>query len=52
MRWQNFERCFELFDGNDDAAVQAARERWKNYKEAGHITTYWQQGERGWEQKA
>ena len=47
-----YERCFELFDGNDDMAVQAARQRWKSYKEAGHAVTYWQQGERGWEQKA
>jgi len=49
----DFERCFELFDGHDDGAVQAARERWKAYKEAGHGVTYWQQNDRGaWEQKA
>lgn len=48
-----FERCFELFDGNDDATVALARERWATYKEAGHKLTYWQQTERGgWEQKA
>lgn len=48
----DFERCFELFDGNDEAAVDAARQRWKAYKEAGHDLTYWQQTERGgWEQK-
>ena len=48
----DFERCFELFDGHDDDAVAAARERWKAYKDAGHELAYWQQGERGWEKKA
>jgi len=49
----DYERCFELFDGHNDEAVGAARERWKAYKEAGHSLTYWQQNERGgWEKKA
>ncbi len=49
----DFERCFEMFDGEDEAIVAAARERWAKYKEAGHSLTYWQQTERGgWEQKA
>ncbi|MCB2102670.1 MAG: DNA polymerase III subunit chi [Rhodobacterales bacterium] len=49
----DFERCFELFDGNDPAAVQAARDRWSACKAAGHDLTYWQQTERGgWERKA
>ncbi len=48
----DFARCFELFDGNDDEAVSAARTRWKAYLDSGHTLTYWQQGERGgWEQK-
>ena len=48
----DFERCFELFDGNDVRAVEAARDRWKAYKEAGHDLTYWQQTDRGgWERK-
>ena len=47
-----FERCFDLFDGNDPAAVAAARERWKAWKAAGHSVTYWQQSETGaWERK-
>jgi DNA polymerase-3 subunit chi len=47
-----YERCFNLFDGNDAAAVQAARERWKTYKDAGHTLTYWQQTDAGgWEKK-
>lgn len=48
-----FERCFELLDGNDPAAVGAARLRWKAYEEAGHEVAYWQQDARGkWERKA
>ena len=47
-----FERCLELFDGRDQQAVEAARARWRTYKEAGHTLTYWQQTERGgWERK-
>ncbi len=48
-----YERCFELFDGNDGAQVAAARERWKAYRQAGHSLKYLQQTERGaWEEKA
>jgi len=48
-----FERCFDLFDGNDEAALAAARQRWKQRKEFGHVVTYWQQTDHGgWEQKA
>ena len=47
-----FERVFDLFDGADPAAVQAARQRWTAGKAAGHTVTYWLQGERGWEKKA
>ncbi|WP_158044553.1 DNA polymerase III subunit chi [Skermanella pratensis] len=43
----------EMFDGNDYDAVQAARRRWKQYKDDGHALTYWQQTDRGgWEKKA
>jgi len=44
--------CCELFDGSDDEAVAGARQRWTEYKAAGHAITYWQQGERGWEKRA
>jgi DNA polymerase III subunit chi len=47
-----FERCLDLFDGNDDDAVRAARERWRRRREAGHRLVYWQQGERGGWRKA
>jgi len=48
----DYQLCVELFDGNDEAAVQTARARWKDYKDAGHTLTYWQQSAAGrWEQK-
>lgn len=47
-----YDRVFDLFDGKDEAQVQAARERWRVAKKAGNVLTYWQQGERGWEKKA
>lgn len=47
-----FERGFDLFDGNDPAAVDAARRRWSAVKAEGHVPAYWQQGARGWERKA
>jgi len=51
-RLGDFDRVFDLFDGTDEAALAAARERWKSARAAGHALTYWQQGERGWEKKA
>jgi DNA polymerase III subunit chi len=49
----SYDRVLDLFDGNDDTAVQAARERWKTWKAAGHALVYYQQTERGgWEEKA
>jgi len=48
----SYERCFDLFDGNDPDAVTAARARWKARQSAGHKLRYWQQTERGgWEEK-
>jgi DNA polymerase III subunit chi len=47
----DFARCADLFDGNDDAAVAAARERWRRAQAAGHALTYWQQTAAGWEKK-
>ncbi|EME70226.1 DNA polymerase III subunit chi [Paramagnetospirillum caucaseum] len=48
-----FQRCLDLFDGNDSEAVEKARERWKRWKAAGHQLVYYQQTERGgWEEKA
>lgn len=49
---QSFEIACEVFDGNDEAALAAAREKWKIYKAAGHQLSYWQQGEQGWSKEA
>jgi DNA polymerase-3 subunit chi len=47
-----YERVFDLFDGADEAAVQAARRRWAAARTEGHALAYWQQTGRGWERKA
>ena len=47
----DYRRCLDIFDASE-ASVAAARERWKRAKAAGHTVTYWQQTEKGWEQKA
>ncbi len=44
-------RVFDLFDGQDEAAVAAARRRWTAAKALGAGLAYWQQGERGWVKK-
>jgi DNA polymerase-3 subunit chi len=49
---EGFARVFDLFDGGNEAAVAAARQRWATAKAAGDTLTYWQQTERGWEKKA
>lgn len=50
-RLADFDRIFDLFDGNNEAAVAAARQRWRLAKAAGHALTYWQQGATRWEKK-
>jgi DNA polymerase-3 subunit chi len=47
-----YDRVFDLFDGADEAAVQAARRRWTTARAAGHALAYWQQTVRGWERRA
>jgi DNA polymerase III subunit chi len=51
-RADEYVRVCEVFDGNNEDAVTAARTRWKTYKAAGHEVSYWQQGERGWMKEA
>ena len=49
---EEFERCAVLFDGNDEAAVAAARGQWSSLKESGHDLTYRQQTDEGrWEKR-
>jgi DNA polymerase-3 subunit chi len=52
VRADRFDRVFAMFDGNDAAAVESARERWRAAREAGHTLVYWQQTETGWQKKA
>jgi DNA polymerase-3 subunit chi len=51
-RPEDFERRAVQFDGNDEAALAAARAQWADLKNAGHDLTYWQQTDEGrWEKK-
>jgi DNA polymerase-3 subunit chi len=45
----DYTRIFDLFDGNDKAALIAARARWTAAKAAGHGVAYWKQSAGGWE---
>ncbi|MBM3488218.1 MAG: DNA polymerase III subunit chi [Alphaproteobacteria bacterium] len=48
-----FARCLDLFDGRDEVAVAAARDRWRACRDAGHGVLYWLQNDRGgWEKRA
>lgn len=42
----------EVFDGNDEEALAAARARWKALKDGGHELAYWRQTETGGWEKA
>lgn len=47
-----FDRCLEMFDGRDDAALAAARAHWKAYKDQGFALTYLRQtAAGGWEKQ-
>lgn len=53
LQLEAYARILDMFDGRSDEAVGKARERWQNYKEAGHMVSYFQQSAQGaWEQKA
>ncbi len=48
-----FARVLDLFDGRDEAALKAARGRWKALKKTGAALSYWTQTEAGrWEKRA
>lgn len=50
---EQFDKVLDLFDGQDEAEVSAARARWKDYRDKGCALTYLQQSEAGkWEEKA
>lgn len=46
------ERVCVLFDGNDDQAVQHARDQWKMLTQAGCSAQYWSEESGRWEKKA
>jgi len=49
----SYQRIVLLFDGDDEDAVKAARERWTEAKAQGFEATYWQTDENGrWQRKA
>lgn len=49
----SYERAIFLFDGHDQAELEAARAHWKRLKGEGHRLTYWQQtGDGRWTKKA
>ncbi|MEQ8735187.1 MAG: DNA polymerase III subunit chi [Rhodospirillaceae bacterium] len=49
----SYERCLDMFDGNDEDAVSLARNRWQEARGSGYELHYWQQTEQGgWEEKA
>jgi len=50
-RLDAFRRCCDIFDGNDEAAVAAARQRWKAAKAAGHQLVYWEQSDGKWQKR-
>ncbi len=53
QEFEAFRRVLDVFDGNDEDQVVAARHRWRRYKDGGHSLIYWQQKPTGgWEKKA
>ena len=50
---EGYERCFIIFDGRNEQALQQARERWRTLKTAKANLAYWKQTDEGrWEKAA
>ena len=49
---EEYRRVCDMFDGNDETAVEDARRRWREAKLAGHTLTYWEQTGAGWVKRA
>jgi DNA polymerase-3 subunit chi len=48
----SFERACLMFDGRDPAALESARSRWKQTKDAGLMASYWKESAAGrWEKQ-
>lgn len=49
----DWKMAIDFIDGGDEAAVAAARARWRAWQKAGHELTYWTQGaDGGWTKSA
>ena len=48
---EGYDRVIDMFNGQDNASLTAARERWKGYNNDGAELKYYQQTEKGWEEK-
>jgi DNA polymerase-3 subunit chi len=44
---EEYDRCLDVFDGNNAESLSKARQRWKEYKKQGHEVVYWKQDEKG-----
>lgn len=50
---ESYQRCFIIFDGQDEQALTGARQRWKALKDQGANLAYWKQSPEGrWEKAA
>lgn len=50
---EGYARCFIIFDGRDEQALQQARGRWRTLKAEGADLAYWKQSDEGrWEKAA
>ncbi|MBL8772282.1 MAG: DNA polymerase III subunit chi [Phenylobacterium sp.] len=47
-----YQRCIVIFDGADQAQLEAARAQFRSAKAKGHPVSYWKQQARGWEKQA
>jgi DNA polymerase-3 subunit chi len=46
----SYEKCLDIFDGNDTSITRQARERYLQYKKRGSSMTFWKQDREGnWE---
>jgi DNA polymerase-3 subunit chi len=49
----DWKMAIDFIDGGNEAAVAAARTRWRAWQQAGHELTYWTQGaDGGWSKSA
>ncbi len=48
----DFERVCVMFDGDDEAALAAARDDWRKVRETGVAARYWARDPNGWVEKA